>query len=37
MITGFRRLLKVQRIQLENFLKCQKNNVKTKTMQKMKS
>ena len=33
MITGFKRLLKVQRIQSENFWKCQKNNVKTKTMQ----
>ena len=27
----------MQRIQSENFWKCQKNNVKTKTMQKMKS
>ena len=36
-ITGFGRLLKVQRIQSENFLKCQKNNARTKTIQKMKS
>ena len=37
MITGFKMLQKVQRIQSENFWKCQKNNVRTKTIQKMKS
>ena len=34
MITGFKGLLKVQRIQSENFWKCQKNNVTTKTISK---